>query len=198
MSNAVEILRKLGIKPLRVAYEQTTDIVKRLEAEISYALPTAYAECLSAFNTTSGFNLEVTFPALEPSPWSVNGKGRLKIWYANDDMGRNIWAARKTFLSQLPEGLLVIGEASGGNPICLDFRVSSVPVLFWDHEGPQLGDEEASNLYKIAPDFSSFVSSLIASVDDKPPVMPQGMKVKGWSSPELKAKAEEFLRRQRE
>ena len=62
------------------------------------------------------------------------------------------------YAERLPEEFLPIAYDSFGNLVCLSLDRSCPGVWFWDHElEPEPDDDEASNLTRIAADFTSFL-----------------------------------------
>jgi hypothetical protein len=70
-------------------------------------------------------------------------------------------------------GVLPIGGDPFGNSICLDTRRGGDAVVFWDHEECYEDEPDDSNLYPIAPDFRTFLDSLVEAppieLPDPPP-----------------------------
>lgn len=81
--------------------------------------------------------------------------------------------------SRLPDGLVPIADAEGGNLVCVSVRADDVgTVWFWDHER-ELPEE---SVVQVAPDFDAFVADLAPSVVEELPSM-----VEAWIDPLLLA-----------
>jgi cell wall assembly regulator SMI1 len=69
-------------------------------------------------------------------------------------------------------GLLPIAADPCGNYVCLDTRRGGDAVVFWDHE-EGWDEPDDSNLFPIAPDFQTFLDSLVEAppieLPDPPP-----------------------------
>ena len=66
----------------------------------------------------------------------------------------------ETYESRLPERVIAIANAAGGNLICLNLADGA--IYFWDHEGEAMDDESPSfdNMDYLAPSFSEFLQKL--------------------------------------
>lgn len=89
----------------------------------------------------------------EASPWTrANGYANLEMLYGLGDGEHTIKGALVKYASQLPPSCIPVGEAAGGNLICVD-RTGA--VHFWDHEN---GDKKQT--WRIAPSLDIFLEML--------------------------------------
>lgn len=83
---------------------------------------------------------------------------------------------------RLPDGLVPVADADGGNLVCVSVRADdSGTVWFWDHER-ELPDE---SVVQVASDFDAFVADLTPNVGEELPTMDEA-----WIDPLLLAERE--------
>lgn len=83
---------------------------------------------------------------------------------------------------RMPDGLVPIADAEGGNLVCVSVRSSDFgTVWFWDHES-ELVEE---SVVRIASDFDAFVADLCRGVGEELPTMTES-----WIDPSLLAELE--------
>jgi len=192
MTNFIEKLNSLSIRPLKGEYSDSSlnllDKLKELGAVDDYV---AFIE---KFSVTSVFDKEVKFYGLEASPTSDEGKELLEVLFAVcDDSNNDLIRINETYSGQLPEGMLIIGEVTGNNLLCLSLSVeSSGKVYVWNRDS--LSNDKSC--YLAANSFLDFIESLQEEdVDESPQTKPQ---LQSYSlSDDLKAKAAEFLKKQK-
>jgi hypothetical protein len=82
---------------------------------------------------------------------------------------REIVEHRARLRGRLPEALLPIADAAGGNRICISVVPGEVgAIYYWDHELDHLGAEKPAE--RMADDFDDFVSQLqVLSPEDLGP-----------------------------
>jgi len=121
----------------------------RVETSLGVSIPDGYRTFLQA--TDGGRPVEDTF-----SP---------KIGVTNFLGARGIVTQRARLRGRLPENMLPIADAEGGNLICISVDEGDVGgIYFWDHE---LDGEKA--LERLAASFDDFVSKLrVLSREDLP------------------------------
>lgn len=95
-----------------------------------------------------------------------------------DLVGRNL-----DLRGRLPDGLLAVADAAGGNLVCL----STSGVYFWDHEYEGEEDEPPSldTLTFLSPTFRDFLESLRPDDDADEQQLPQV--VSSWIDPDFLA-----------
>ena len=90
---------------------------------------------------------------------------------------------------RLPKGIISIGDAVGGNRICLSLRGADYGnVFFWDHE-LESDRDPALALANLAPSFDVFLASLQRFNAHRVPLKPGQVK-KVWINPEFLKKVE--------
>lgn len=83
---------------------------------------------------------------------------------------------------RLPDGLVPIADAEGGNLVCVSVRADDLgTVWFWDHER-ELPEE---SVVQVASDFDAFVSDLAPNAGEELPTMDEA-----WIDPSLLAELE--------
>ncbi len=113
------------------------------------------------------FHSSIKFQADEPSPWAAEDRtDSLEILYGLESKyGLSILQMFETYKGRIPADWIPIGEAPGGNQICLRIHPSdgSQSVEFWDHEsevGPGL-PPSGDGLTKITNSLQDFVNRLM-------------------------------------
>ena len=92
---------------------------------------------LTTFNGPIVFEKGAKFTSVEPSPLSdVDGYQGLEMIYGLGTGANSILKQTATYSDQLPPSHFPIGEAPGGNLICVNTRGG---VYFWNHESPEDG-----------------------------------------------------------
>jgi hypothetical protein len=121
----------------------------RVEASLGVSIPDGYRTFLQA--TDGGRPVEDTF-----SP---------KVGVTNFLGARGILKQRARLRGRIPENLLPIADAEGGNLICISVAEGDVgAIYFWDHE---LEGEKAAE--RLEASFDDFVSKLrVLSREDLP------------------------------
>lgn len=154
-------LENLGIAVLN---EKTSSIdksiIENIESKRKIGLPKDYKDFLDAYGRTMIFNNEIRYKPLEISPWTMkNGYASLELFYGleNDDYNLNNMIQR--YEGRIPDSLIPIAEAPGGNVICIGAKKDEFfgKLYFWDHEGR---GKKKNDLYLIANSFKDFIDSL--------------------------------------
>jgi len=139
--------------------------VRSFEKNHGLALPTDYKEFLLATNGGRPERDLFTIEGLEgDSPFRIHFFFGLNDPIASCNLDWNL----TVFRERLPTGLLAIATTEGADKICLVVAGARAGTLcYWD------GHARASerNLYFLADDFSSFISSLHA--DELSPRLPE-------------------------
>ncbi|OXJ32039.1 hypothetical protein CFB82_21560 [Burkholderia sp. HI2714] len=158
-------LTQLGAAPIDLPLKTKTHLLADLEAQVG-PLPDDYRNLLHHFGGDIEFTSFIKFRTDEPSPWAAeDGTDALEILYGLvSKYGLSMLQMFETYKGRIPAGWIPIGEAPGGNQICLRIDTSddSQSVGFWDHEsevGPGLMPS-GSGLTKIAGSIGDFVSRL--------------------------------------
>ncbi|WP_406590376.1 SMI1/KNR4 family protein [Bacillus atrophaeus] len=93
-----------------------------------------------------------------------DNKLRLGIFYGFglDDNDFNIATLAETYEDQMPDWIIPIADANGGNQICLGIKgEGSGKVYFWDHELTN----GVKDTFLIADSFEDFIQSLSIEED---------------------------------
>lgn len=149
--------------------------VDALESSIGVQLPVPVRELL--MNVSNGGEVEPVGPesAGDVGVVAVLGAGR------GDHLDMEDRLARYRD-GRLPDGLVPIADAEGGNLVCVSVRSADFgTVWFWDHER-NLVEE---SVVKIASDFDAFVADLVPGIGEELPTMTEA-----WIDPSLLAEFE--------
>ena len=159
--------------PRRIGVPSDSNIEELLfcfEIVIAAKLPQSYTEFIKYYQSTIVFELDVCFHPLNATPWDKkDGTQDLELLYGIIHSDQNLHNAYKTYATRMPSSIIPIGEASGGNLICLDVsNEHNCQVYFWDHENECLitgsNKTDYNNLYLIAETFPDFLSRLQTKV----------------------------------
>lgn len=131
----------------------TVDEVSVVEALVVHPLPADYRDFLRSGN--------VYVP--EENQFSRrDGKGKVaKFLGLSTQRDEDIRAVVETYADRVPEHVLPIALAGGGNLLCL--HLLSGAIYFWDHEA-EAGEGDAvdfSNLHYLTDSFSAFLRSMV-------------------------------------
>lgn len=169
---ASDKLSRLGAKSVGTSQEDTKAKLQRFEISVGAALPKAYADLLIQYGTPVVFERDVRFRPVEKSPWDrKDGTQSLELLYGLNGDKQDLARQHEVYTRRMPEGIIPIGEAPGGNIIGLGIRRPATgKVYFWDHENerPITGvmKNDFGNMHLIAPSFEEFMESLYAVKDD--------------------------------
>ncbi|WP_175816942.1 SMI1/KNR4 family protein [Burkholderia diffusa] len=173
-------LSQLGAIPNELSSERKMQLLASLEAEVG-PLPDDYRNLLLHFGGDVEFNSLIKFRSDEPSPWAADdGTDSLELLYGlSSKYGSAMLERFETYKGRIPADWIPIGEAPGGNQVCL--RISPLggahSVEFWDHEsevGPGL-PPHGTGLTRITDTLQDFVSRL--TPEDPPENAPRAVKV---------------------
>jgi len=173
-------LTQLGATPIDLPRRTKARLLADLEAEVG-PLPDDYRNLLLHFGGDIEFNSFIKFRTDEPSPWAAeDGTDSLEILYGLESKyGLSMLQMVETYKGRIPADWIPIGEAPGGNQICLRVHSSggSQSVEFWDHEsevGPGL-PPSGDGLTKITSSLQDFVNRL--TPEDPPENAPRAVKI---------------------
>ncbi|MBU8573803.1 SMI1/KNR4 family protein [Bacillus pumilus] len=107
---------------------------------------------------------ENVYTYLKEKPvWLVGESVPVELFYGLEQNDYDIREAIKTYKEQLPEQIIPIADAEGGDLICLDVsEINQGKIYFWDHE---LRDRE-QDLFLIADTFTEFIDGLFVVEDE--------------------------------
>lgn len=173
-------LSQLGATPIDLLSETKMQMLAALEAKVG-RLSNDYRNLLLHFGGDIEFSSLIKFRTDEPSPWAAeDGTDSLEILYGlKSKYGSSILQMFETYKGRIPEDWIPIGEAPGGNQICLRIHPSggTQSVEFWDHEsevGPGL-PPSSDGLTKITNSLRDFVNRL--TPEDQSENIPRAVKV---------------------
>lgn len=192
MTEFISHIDTLSIRPLQDKDSKTHEELKtQLDA---LNIPADYWEFINRFRVTCVFDKGIYFLGEQFSPGSDEGKESLEVLFIQcDDANNDLLSLRAIYSELLPKELLVIGEVTGGNLVCLDLSSNSGEVKLWDKSSPAADVSE--NLYHIANSFSEFI--LMLKEDDDEVLQEIKPRLQNFTlSDDLKAKAAEFLKKQ--
>jgi len=146
-------LEKLGAQIYGATSMNPQQDIETLEKKFGVSLPLEFSEIFCHFGGAITFEKGAKFKPDEKTPWDdENGYQSLEIIYGIGESKNSIAFQQSHYQDQLPERVLVIGEAPGGNQICLGFGGE---VFFWNHE-----KDFKHGHYLIASSFSKFLHML--------------------------------------
>ncbi|MFS0654928.1 SMI1/KNR4 family protein [Bacillus sp. 179-C3.3 HS] len=105
------------------------------------------------------------YTQLKEEPVWLDGEAvPVGLFYGLEQNKYDIRDVIKTYKEQLPEKIIPIADADGGDQICLDVsELNQGKVYFWDHE---LRDGE-QDLFLIADTFTEFIEGLFVVEEDE-------------------------------
>ena len=117
-----EIFNKLGARTLkRVQPANIEDIIKEVETTLKAKLPNTYKLILNNFNGSIVFDNGAKYKAKIKSPMADSlGFQDLEVIYGVLESDNDLIAKNIMFYKQLPLSVITIGEASGGDQICMN------------------------------------------------------------------------------
>ncbi len=157
--------------------------VEQFEAAVGEKLPDDYREFLLTFNGGKPEDNEFAIPH------GKNEAGVNRFYGLLDErQSGDLLHELEVMVSRIPEKMLLIGDDSSGNYICLSLRPDTFGQLFfWDHELEASEGDPAtfSNLFFIDSSFNDFFSKLnkfdLSQVRLKP-----GQVKRIWRNPNFK------------
>ncbi|KFL54101.1 hypothetical protein JM78_11380 [Burkholderia pyrrocinia] len=173
-------LSQLGATPIDLLSKTKMQILAALEVKVG-RLQDDYRNLLLHFGGDIEFSSLIKFRADESSLWAAeDGTESLEILYGlKSKYGSSILQMFETYKGRIPEDWIPIGEAPGGNQICLRIHPSDgfQSVEFWNHDsevGPGL-PPSGDGLTKIANSLRDFVNRL--TPEDPPENIPRAVEV---------------------
>jgi hypothetical protein len=160
--NILESIRSvLGAKAFGKVSNQPQSDLEATERELSVSLPGELREVLVSFGAAVVFEKGAMFKPNQPTSMEDSeGLLSLDVLYGVASGDHGLRKQNATFRDQIGPALVAIGDAGGGDQVCLE--KTSGRILFWYHEANT--DEES--LFEIAPDFVSFMQRLEPESDD--------------------------------
>jgi hypothetical protein len=159
MNSAIE---KLGPSPFGAASTNVAEDLAAVQRALSVTLPAELVELLVTTGSALMFDEGARFKPDEPSGIEDDeGFQGFSMIYGLADDEYGLREINETYRDQFPCELVAIGEAPGGNQICLD--PESGQVVFWNHEA----ETDDASLSLIANDLASFLARL---EPDNPPM----------------------------
>lgn len=159
----------------------TSEQVSQVQRVLGRDLPEPYVAFLQ---TRNGGRPEPNASDLaEAQDWGV---GVSEFFGIDQSPDLDLLEQRRFYEGRVPEDLLPVADAEGGNLICLALTGEDRgAVFFWDHEWESEEDEPPGyeNLHRIAPDFDTFVVAL-QPIGDQP--LPNQVQ-EAWIDPDLLA-----------
>ena len=148
--------------------EKADDVDASLKSlERTIPLSDSYRQVLLTFGGAIYFYKIVVFKSDEPSPLNdKDGYQALDILYGLGNGENSIEQKIEQYEGELPPSFAPIGEAPGGNLICMN---DAGAVYLWDHESPRGGKE----VWRIAESMDDFLGRL--KLDNSPPVNTDGI-----------------------
>ncbi|KIL11061.1 SMI1/KNR4 family protein [Bacillus sp. Je.9.29.b] len=137
--------------------------MKEIEEENAYHISPDYKSFISEYGEC--WIEDNVYTHLREKPvWLVGESVPVELFYGLEQNDYDIREAIKTYKDQLPEQIIPIADADGGDLICLDVsKINQGKIYFWDHE---LRDRE-QDLFLIADTFTEFIEGLFVVEDDE-------------------------------
>ena len=153
----------LGAKILNGIANNPRSKFEEMKNELSYSPSPVHKTILLDWPGTIVFGRGAIFKPAESSPVDPeSGFQSLEVLYGLADDQNNIIRKNRVFHDQVSDSrYIAIGDAPGGNQICVDRKTGK--VLFWYHEAP----DEDNSLFEIAQSFEEFFKSLQPDEDSR-------------------------------
>ncbi|WP_144624861.1 SMI1/KNR4 family protein [Bacillus velezensis] len=142
------------------------EVIRRFEENNSFIIDNDYKDFLYSYGECWIQEENVLFPVLEDNLLANNGNLRLGYFYGLNNNDANLIKLTRDLSEQMPDWIIPIADADGGDQICLGVKGDHVGrVYLWDHE---LTDG-VKDTFLISNSFSDFIQSLFAGeiVDDE-------------------------------
>lgn len=131
--------------------------VKDIEKSLSIDLPEDYKNFLLKYGECMIMEDDLVFPVLEDNPLADEGVMSFGFFYGLEKNRYDIRNIRDIYFDQMPEWVLPIADAEGGDQICIAVKGEKTgKIYFWDHE-LRNGQQD---LFLIANSFNDFIQSL--------------------------------------
>ncbi|MED1741083.1 SMI1/KNR4 family protein [Bacillus swezeyi] len=138
--------------------------VEEIEKSLSIDLSGDYKEFLLKYGECMIMEDDLVFPVLEDTPLTDEGHLPLGFFYGLEKNRYDIRNVRDIYFDQMPEWVLPIADAEGGDQICIAVKGEKKgKIYFWDHE---LRDRQ-QDLFLIAGSFNDFIQSLFVKETPK-------------------------------
>lgn len=161
-----QLLKQLQARVLNESGSPQT--LSEVETTLSFSFTGYLREVLKKYEGPVVFDNGAKFKPNEKTPVDDElGYQSIEVLYGLSSGDNGILEKYKMYKDQIPDGFISIGEAPGGNQICIE--IQSLKVFFWHHES--IADSES--LYEIASNFDEFFSRL--EPDDSQVVEPKGV-----------------------
>lgn len=158
----------LGAKPFGRSVANYGNVLKGFESLVG-RLPQAYAQLLSGYRGAAiRFDKDVRYRPMKRSPWDRKSDGSQSLNMLYGLSGESSLPHQQTsYTNRMADGVIPVGDAPGGNVICLALRTGK--LYLWDHEDerPITGNakNDYGNMYLIADSFDRFLKALYVEED---------------------------------
>ncbi len=153
----ITFLSKLGTRTLKEDFSDQCSY-EQIRSELSISLPNEYVSVLKFYSGSIVFDNGAAFKPKQKTPVdSSNNFQSLEVLYGLSG-DSNLIKINKMYKDQIPAGFITIGEAVGGNQICIS--INGGGIYFWFHEA-KYSDE---SLFLVSNSLDDFINSLM--VDD--------------------------------
>ncbi|GGA70156.1 SMI1/KNR4 family protein [Pseudoclavibacter endophyticus] len=164
-------LDALGATITPVPPQRVRQLIDELTSLVG-PMPDDYLEVLERYGGDIELDDDdVEFVAAMPSAWAVGGADGIERMHGlTSSYGRSVFEAVAAYEGRIPPGWLPIGDAAGGNQLCLRTargargrEVDDIGAIgFWDHEAERAVDAggRARGLTPVATSFRAFVDLL--------------------------------------
>lgn len=161
-----EILNKLGAHVLKGDKTPNNENeLKKIESFLKIELSETHKSILNNYGGAIVFDEGAKYKPKTQSPVDdPQGFQNIEVFYGVLDDDNGLLNQNKMYSRQLPSTVITIGEAPGGNQICINRQDGR--VLFWHHEA----ESEDKTLFEIAPSFDEFFSQLEPDNGSQPSV----------------------------
>ena len=173
-------LRALGVEAFGKPSIDPVEDRRIVEQELSWTIPDQLATLLVQVNGCAVvFEHGAEFiPDEKTGLEDKSGRLSLDSLHGLSDTVHGLRAKNTMYLEQIPAELRVIGDASGGDQVCLD--TNSGCVVYWWHEGPL-----EKNTFCIADNLTKFLEKLSPDPDNDDVRRPDGL-ISGYINPNWK------------
>ncbi|MCY8228717.1 SMI1/KNR4 family protein [Bacillus spizizenii] len=133
------------------------EALQKFEEDNSFIIDDSYKEFLYSYGECWIQEDNIFFPVLEDNLLTSNGKLRLSYFYGLNNNDANLIKLTHDLSEQMPDWIIPIADADGGDQICLGVKGGSTGNIYlWDH-GLTNGVKDT---FLIANSFSDFIQSL--------------------------------------
>ena len=153
-------LTELGYEIFRKMERRVEEPLGLELSRLGVDLPEDYASFLAEFPETGMFDRQVGFRGRNPTPWEGrDGVASLETLYGRCDIDTlDIISIRSSYLEEFGPRLLVIGQVTGANEVCMSCDGEDKGRIYvWDHE--HYGDP-ADAFYPAFDHFSDLINGL--------------------------------------